>query len=1661
MTSASDTKNFLGHRPYIESASIAKHTPRMLLPPKYPMPIFSVKALTVDFSPAVSFAKEIWGDLHQRLAWMLIALLTLAVFSLPAFAAVETFSPGAYIVDMGQTTQTAANGLKPYGLVYELVEKQGIPVKWAINETKSRGGIDFTANGKNYQGSAFIIPAELASQAASTIATWKAQGVVIDGPIASSFTAPIYATVDSFPNAVLDSQNGSIAQAYYTNAGIPASTTGAFGSFTTYRFGSPASLTSCDDLYVMPHADPAWATHQNLIPFNQSKGFIWAACHAVSVLERLDDPGDVDTLPNMNFLSHTPPAITNTRSLKLFGSHAAPTAGPYQYADTTAQVLPYGSSTTNLWAYPIMQFLGNIDLATQNGSEQIYVLDVSGAQWRNSTAIATYDDNNTDAVVVPTKGIAPPSSQIKAAKMAFGPGFGDPNNGLVMYEAGHSHAKATGPDNIAAQRAFLNFSLLAGIVRGMDVTVNVPAQIGAGQTVNVSASAIGGTGLYSYRWYSSCSGTFSNSTTASTTFTAPITTGTCTVRVAVSDTCSRKSIGFNNTVITGPQADLAITKTDGQTSVGAGSPITYTLTVTNNGPSTLTSLTVNDTLPATILTPTFTPSTGTYNSTSGLWTGLNLASGQSVTLLVKGTVNSSATVGSSLTNTATVSPPAGITDSVTTNNTATDTDTITAPTADLSVTKTDNQTQTTKDNLISYTITVTNNGPSTVASMTLTDTFFNDSPLVQNNGAISNITATPSTGTLSTASPSSGTAFTWSGLSLAPGQSVTLTLAGKVAIDQTKTPLRNVVTVAPAAGITDPTPSNNTVFDEDTVIAKIADADLTITKVPTSTSIVPGNPVTYTLTVKNNGPDPVSSLTGKETLPSEILAPITFTPSTGTYDSTTGLWSGLTLAKNGTVTLTVTGTVDPTLLANQTIINTATVQTPAGVRDGNFGNNDATDNSVKTATPRADLGIDKTDNQTQAAPGSPITYDITVTNNGPSTITSVKVTDTVPSSITSPTFTANAGSYNSNTGAWTGLSLAKGQSIKLTLSGTLSASATGSVTNTATVAAPSGVTDPDNTNNSSTDTDTIVPLADLSITKSDDQTSAAPGNPIGYVLTVTNKGPSTVTSVVVNDAVPATILNSTFASSTGSYAPATGQWTGLNLAAGNSVTLILQGIVAPNATGTLANTATVAPPTGVTDPINTDNSSTDTDTLTPQADVGITKTDSQSAINPGEAITYTVRVTNNGPSTASNVTVTDPIPTDITNVSWTCTVPTGTGACGAANGSGNTLNTTANLNPGATATYTIQGTVSPSASPSGFLTNTATVTLPPGITDPNLSNNSSTDRDALTRPTGSADLSITKTDNLTTVIPGSAVTYTITVTNQGPNPVSSVTVRDTLPADLLDTVFSTPNGIYDSTTGEWTVDLAAGESATLILDGTVSVAASGSLSNTVTVQPPLGFTDPDTTDNRSTDIDTILSATAPPEISLVKRITAIDGNRTKNPNDNVALNTFVDGPGNVDNHPDWPTGYLQGAIDAGLVKPQDEVEYTIYFLSTGSGEAQAVKLCDRVPNKQTLVPNAFNSTPQAPSGIAGDRAVAVSFEGSTLSYTTTNDGDTVQAYAPSSPLPAACGAGPNPSGAIVVNVGTGATTTSGTNQGGNLAPATAPGVPSNSFGFIRFRAKVN
>src|SRR5207249_2274013 len=218
--------------------------------------------------------------------------------------------------------------------------------------------------------------------------------------------------------------------------------------------------------------------------------------------------------------------------------------------------------------------------------------------------------------------------------------------------------------------------------------------------------------------------------------------------------------------------------------------------------------------------------------------------------------------------------------------------------------------------------------------------------------------------------------------------------------------------------------------------------------------------------------------------------------------------------------------------------------------------------------------------------------------------------------------------------------------------------------NTATVTAPAGPTDTNPGNNSATDSDTstaVALLADLSITKTDGVTSVnAAGAPI-YTVVVSNAGPSSANGAVFTDPAVAN-LNATGATcgsaSGGAACPtvpnttvALMQGAGIvipTLPSGGSVTFTVNATVASGATGTIANTANIAAPAGVTDPNPGNNSATDTDTVVVIANLALAKTDGSTTYTPGGTATYSITATNSGPSNAINVTVTDNLPSGLT-----------------------------------------------------------------------------------------------------------------------------------------------------------------------------------------------------------------------------------------------------------------------------------------------------------------------------------------------------------------------------------------------------------------------------
>ncbi len=437
----------------------------------------------------------------------------------------------------------------------------------------------------------------------------------------------------------------------------------------------------------------------------------------------------------------------------------------------------------------------------------------------------------------------------------------------------------------------------------------------------------------------------------------------------------------------------------------------------------------------------------------------------------------------------------------------------------------------------------------------------------------------------------------------------------------------------------------------------------------------------------------------------------------------------------------------------------------------------------------ADLVITKTDGAATEIPGTGITYTIVASNAGPNAAPGSTVNDTFPGTLTGVTWTCVGAGGGTCTGAGAGniadvVNLPVGATVTYTVNATIAASATGSLSNTATVTVGGGVTEVNPLNNSATDTDTLTPQANLAITKTDGAATEIPGTSITYTITASNPtGPSNAPGSTVTDNFPGTLTGVTWTCVGAGGGTCTGAGAGniadaVNLPVGGSVTYTVNATIAASATGSLSNTATVAVGGGVTETAPANNTATDTDTLTPQANLAITKTDGAATEIPGTSITYTITASNpTGPSNAPGSTVTDNFPGTLTGVTWTC-VGAGGGTCTGA-GAGN-ISDAVNLPVGGSVTYTVNATINPAAL--GTLTNTATVATAGGITDTNLANNTASDSDVLTPQ---ADLAIAKSESADPVVAGTALAYTVTVTNNGPSNALTVSLSDTLPASVV------------------------------------------------------------------------------------------------------------------------------------------------------------------------------------------------------------------------------------------------------------------------------------
>jgi uncharacterized repeat protein (TIGR01451 family) len=375
-----------------------------------------------------------------------------------------------------------------------------------------------------------------------------------------------------------------------------------------------------------------------------------------------------------------------------------------------------------------------------------------------------------------------------------------------------------------------------------------------------------------------------------------------------------------------------------------------------------------------------------------------------------------------------------------------------------------------------------------------------------------------------------------------------------------------------------------------------------------------------------------------------------------------------------TATPTFTAPAEATVLTFRLTVNDGTLSDSSSV--------------IITVNPVSDLSIAKTDSPDPVEAAQTLTYTLAVSNQGPSTATNVEVTDTLPAgtsnvstSGTDPSWTCNEVSGKVTC---TRASLAVGAAPQIQIQ-VKAPNEGGSISNTASVSATEYYPVP--VNNSETQATSVDPVADLSITKTDGKAMVDAGSAIAYTIVASNAGPSSALGAVFKDAA---VSNLSVSSVTCSDALATG---GAVCPTVSATTVALMqgaaGIVIPTlpsggsvtftVTGTagsetqLANTATLDPPSGTTDPTPASAIDTDSVNRAPVANAGPDQSvstgqpvtlDGSASTDPdsGDARTYKWEQTGGIPVSLSSTTVAKPAftaPASSTSLAFELTVSDG------------------------------------------------------------------------------------------------------------------------------------------------------------------------------------------------------------------------------------------------------------------------------------------------------------------------------------------------------------------------------------------------------------------
>ena len=853
------------------------------------------------------------------------------------------------------------------------------------------------------------------------------------------------------------------------------------------------------------------------------------------------------------------------------------------------------------------------------------------------------------------------------------------------------------------------------------------------------------------------------------------------------------------------EADLSVVKNCNNKVVIAGEDIYYTIIITNNGLDTAQNVKLNEYYHSEYLTNLEYSLDGktwnVYNKPIDLG---NINSKASKTVYIRGHLDAGIVDDTILNNTVRVNTTTG--ELKLEDNEATNIKNVTTL-AELHVTKV-NITEAIAGKIIKYEIVITNNGPSYARDIILKD-IYNDSELTNMLYSLDG-----QSWTRYDASINIGT--------LANGQNKTILFEGFI-----KTTVRGNVINKVVIGSSTKLRDNSTLEDDVAVNVK-GDTTLDITKVANTTLVNPGDVIKYTVQITAGGLS--DSL---DVILTDNLSEMFFDVSKATYSVNgidKGVWignanlgtisSGMTV--NVVITVPVKAYVDVGKL--NSITNFASV-----INSDKKAANDTNIVPINVI----DLAVNKTANHQNKTYnyGDNVEYVIEIVNNGPGIATDIIATDNLPEGLKFINANVPGGwtlSISNNKITINGEKLANGEKVLITIIAKAAKSNTTLINN---IKVNGTGFDSNISNNNDSETIKITPLVDLAITKVVDNANPLFDSIITYTITVVNNGPDASTDVVVKDIWPANGLK--FITSTGTYNPATGIWNVGELGSNEIATLTIT--AKTTAVGKFENKVSVNG-TGYDSNLSNNNASVNITVpdcvilnITKVATGGIVSEEPNKEVIAGEKITYTVIVSNYGPSVATNVYLTDLFNADeLLNMEY--------------NSNGNWVKynngiALGDIDVNEAVMILFRATVNHSTR--GLINNTVKITTDIKDARGNFEANETV------KAIDNSTLVINKTSNVDAINPGDLFNYTIVITAEGSSDSLGVILTDKLDQSLLDAqnaVFYVNGNYVGKWNGSYNIGtLKTGNSVTVTIEVKALNSANKDIFNKAIVENEEGF----------------------------------------------------------------------------------------------------------------------------------------------------------------------------------------------------------------------------